>query len=105
MPNPIVLATAGGMPEAIHVGGLLSDNTPSLLIDVLRTLPQEERAEFRSVASEFSSGLNATIEGSRRALMQWIAKRPSWVGEGRQQQRIRFLETLERFIRQHDLAA
>jgi len=61
------------------------------------------------VAGDFACGLNATIEGAHRAMKRWVASPPSWIGERRQQARLRFLATLDAFIEQmettHNIAA
>ena len=77
---------------------LLHDNTPRLLIDILRTLPEEDRAEFRQTARDFSTGLNATIEGAASAMRRWVANPPSWINARRQMERQRFLATLDAFM-------
>jgi hypothetical protein len=74
---------------------LLHDNTPSLLIDVYRTLPSHDRADFRETAHDFSCGLNSTIIGAASAMRLWVANPPSWIGNRRQQARIRFLAALD----------
>jgi len=95
MPNPVVPASAEGMPGPSHPAGLLSINSPRFLIDVYRTLPQESRAEFRDVADDFSYGLNSTIEGAHRAMKMWVANPPSWISDRRQLARQRFLAILD----------
>lgn len=74
---------------------LLHNTTPRLLIDALRTLPQHDRADFRETAQDFSCGLNSTIIGAASAMRLWVANPPSWIGDRRQQARIRFLAALD----------
>lgn len=74
---------------------LLQDTTPRLLVDVYRTLSAHDRADFRETAHDFSCGLNSTIIGAASAMRLWVANPPSWIGDRRQQARIRFLAALD----------
>lgn len=84
----------------MRLPGLLPDTQCSLLVDVYRTLPEEDRAEFKQTAEDFETGLNATIEGAARAMRRWVQYPPSWITARRQQQRQRFLAALDRFVEQ-----
>jgi len=68
---------------------------PFLLRELLRTLPDHERADFRETARDFASGLNSTIPGARHAMRQWVKHPPSWISAEWQARRIRFLAILE----------
>jgi hypothetical protein len=105
MPNHVVPASAEGMPGPSHAPSLLPTTQPRLLIDVYRTLPQESRAEFRDVASDFSYGLNSTIEGAHRAMKMWVANPPSWISDRRQFARERFLAILDNVMEARAIAA
>lgn len=83
-------------PTALH--SLLHDETPRLLIDLYRMLPQEDRAEFRQTARDFATGLNATIEGAASAMRRWVANPPSWINARRRMERQRFLAILDAFM-------
>ena len=52
---------------------------PTLLQHVYDELPEEEREEFFQTAEEFSSGLNATIEGARNYLRRTSKSPPSFM--------------------------
>ena len=52
---------------------------PTLLQHVFDELPEEEREEFLQTAEEFSSGLNATIEGARNYLRRTSKSPPSFM--------------------------
>lgn len=60
-------------------GHLLPDTEPSLLRDLWPTVAEHDRRAFKLVAQEFASGMNATIEGSHRAVSQWIKGKASAV--------------------------
>ena len=84
---------------------LFQDTSPRFLIDVLRTLPVEDRADFRETAKDFASGLNATISGAAYQMRRWVANPPSWLPARRQQHRIRFLAALDAVLASETAAA
>ena len=52
---------------------------PTLLRHVFDLLPEEEREEFLQTSEEFSSGLDATIEGARNYLRRTSKSPPSFM--------------------------
>ena len=52
---------------------------PTLPRHVYEEFPEEEREEFLQTSEEFSSGLNATIEGARNYLRRTSKSPPSFM--------------------------